>query len=148
MRSPLRAVRRRSAAAKRFYLFRELSASLRPLFLLLSFGFDHGGWRSARKSLVAEALRQRGELSLELLELRAQLATLLGKVDQAPQGNDHFGAVSENGVSGACAGGVSTDGHRRSRKPSNERTVRCEQSRIAAGLKDHLDRFAGRNRVV
>src|SRR5712671_6222574 len=133
MRSPLRAVRRRSAAAKRFHLFRELSASLRPLFFFLSLAFDHGGWRSARKSLVAEALRQRGELSLELLELRTQLATLLGKVDQAPQGNDHFGAVSENGVSGACAGGVSTGAYRRSRKSPNERTVCREQSGIGAG---------------
>src|SRR4051812_21213765 len=104
MRTPPGAARRPSAAAKRFYLFRELFAPPGPLAVFLALGRDDGGRSASDESLVLQTRRERFELGVELAELAAQLSAFLAQVDEAAKGHDDFTAVGEDRVCGAGSG--------------------------------------------
>src|SRR4051812_4934137 len=106
MRTRVRAARRRSAVAKRFYLFRELFATPDPLAVFLALRLHHRRGRPTDESLVLETRRQRRELGIELSELAPQFSAFLAEVDQTAERHDHFAAVGQNRVCGAGARGL------------------------------------------
>ena len=80
-------------------------SALSPFLLFLSFGLDDVGGCFAREAFVLQSLRQRIQLSIELIELAAQLATFFFQVDKTFQRDHNFTAVGEDGVGSAGAHG-------------------------------------------
>src|SRR5213593_4627255 len=112
MHTPVRAERRRSAAAKCFHLFGELGATLGPVLLFLALGIDDVSRRAAGEAVVLQARGKGSELLLELLELGAQLSALLGHIDEPAQRNRKLAPVRKDGMSRARSGGVVANRHR------------------------------------
>ena len=68
--------------------------------------------RAAGEVVVLQTRGQRSELLLKLLELSAQLSTLLGHINEPAQWNSELTPIGEDGVGGTSSGGVVTNLHR------------------------------------